>query len=343
MVADIDADQVTVTATLADGSPATPADLGFQGVFNLCDVTPRPGGCPGPLPGDVPTWDPATATLTGNATGADSFGAAGWFEPQLPLRSLTLTFAWRAGLPIYQTWFASRRQDVTGAVTVAEDSCEVTDVRLRLLAADGTVLATTTPRNDGSYEFRGVAATDDFRVELQPGPTECQVVGPDSRGLDLTAGDDSADFRVRGPIEADVTGEVTDEDGEGVPDAVIDVTGDDVEESVTTDEDGEYVVPDLPEGDYTFELDPPAGYVAEGPDEREVRVNQNGEVVGPTDFTPSSVTTAAGWAVGLGVAPWWRLSAAQGVTVNRAGRRPGTAPAPPACPARSRGRGWRSR
>ncbi len=317
------------------------------GAFNLCDVTPGPGGCPGPLPGDVPTWDPATATLTGNAAAADSFGAAGWFEPQVPLRSLTLTLARRAGFPIYQTSFASRRQDVTGSVTVAEGSCDVTDVRLRLLAADGTVVATTTPDADGSYGFAAVAATDDFRVELQPGPFGCQVVGPDSRGLDLTTGDDSADFTLRGPVEADVTGEVSDEDGEGVPEAVIDVTGDGVDDSATTDQDGEYVVPDLPPGDYTLELEPPDGYQAAGPDPREVRVNQRGEVVAPTDFSVTSSSPATpppNGAVPPGARSWWRLSVAPGgAPITPAGRRPRTAPGPPACPGRTRGRAWRAR
>lgn len=47
------------------------------------------------------------------------------------------------------------------------------------------LLATTTPRNDGSYEFPAVAVTDDVRVEVQPGPTECQVVGLGLAGAGL--------------------------------------------------------------------------------------------------------------------------------------------------------------
>ncbi len=66
---------------------------------------------------DVPSWDATTLTLTGNAAALDTSGAAAWFEPSTPISSLSLIFTRRSGLPVYQTWFASIAQDITGTVT----------------------------------------------------------------------------------------------------------------------------------------------------------------------------------------------------------------------------------
>ena len=301
VLGDIDADEVTVAATLADGSPATLADLGFQGVFSLCDAVSRPGACPGPLPGDVPTWEPGRATLVGNPGAADSSGAAGWFEPTAPLSSLTLTFRQRSGLPIYQTWFMSRTQDVTGTVTTdGRPGCDVTQLVLRLVAPDGTVLATTTPGPDGGYGFDRVAATDDLTVRLGPADSDCTVVGPDEAALDLRTADGVADFAVAGEPEpepvADVTGEVVDQDGEGIPDVVLDLDGPGVHETATTDQAGRYELGPVPPGDYTLAVDPPPGLEVVGPDQVPVVVEPDGTLVGDVDFVlrPTSTTPAGG-------------------------------------------------
>ena len=48
VLGDVDADQVLVRATGPGGGAVAVADLGFQGVFNYCDVpSPRPGACSG--------------------------------------------------------------------------------------------------------------------------------------------------------------------------------------------------------------------------------------------------------------------------------------------------------
>jgi hypothetical protein len=98
VLGDIDADQVAITATDATGTPvpATEVDTWFRGTFNYT------GGA------DQPTWNATTSTLTGNAGAVDTDGAAGWFEPDVRLSSLTMTFTRRAGFPVYQTWFVSR-------------------------------------------------------------------------------------------------------------------------------------------------------------------------------------------------------------------------------------------
>ena len=294
VLGDVDADEVTVSATLADGTAATVADLGFQGAFNLCDSVPRPGACPGPLPGDLPTWDPGRSTLVGNPGADDSYGAAGWFEPTAPLSSLTLTFRQRSGLPIYQTWFMSRTQDVTGTVTPdGRPGCDMTQLVLRLVAPDGTVLATTSPGQGGGYTFDRIAATDDFAVRLGPADNGCTVVGADEQALDLRTADDVADFTVAAEdAVAEVAGEVVDQDGAGVPDVVLDLDGPGVDETATTDADGRYDLGPVPPGDYTLAVDPPPGFEVVGPDRVSVVVEPDGTLVGDVDFVlrPTATT-----------------------------------------------------
>lgn len=78
---DIDADRVKVTATAPDGSAVSASDLGFRGGFNYCEAglagKPSCSGSSPVIAGDVAQWDPVTQTLTGNAAGADTQGAAG--------------------------------------------------------------------------------------------------------------------------------------------------------------------------------------------------------------------------------------------------------------------------
>jgi hypothetical protein len=106
VLGDIDADQVEISGLDADGNPASAADLGFAGTFNYCAVSPKPGGCTGPGPfTDVPTWHPGSATLVGN--GPDTFGASGWFQPTVAIKSLTLKFTALIGFPVYQLWLTT--------------------------------------------------------------------------------------------------------------------------------------------------------------------------------------------------------------------------------------------
>ena len=170
VVGDIDADQVSVAATRADGSDATTAQLGFEGAFNACATTPRPGACTGAALTDVPTWDAGTATVRGNAAADDSTGADAWFVPTVPLRTLTLTYRWRSGQPTFQTWFASRTRTASGQVVVADGGdCDLTTATVSLLAADDSVLATTTPAVDGSWSFPRVATTDELQCPAHRG------------------------------------------------------------------------------------------------------------------------------------------------------------------------------
>ncbi|MCD0444607.1 hypothetical protein LO763_13345 [Glycomyces sp. A-F 0318] len=103
---DLDADTVTVRAADAEGNPVPAAGLGFEGVFNYCTVSPRPGACSGGTGPDSPTSRIESASVTITGAGADDNGDAAWFRPTAPLAGLTFEFSALSGLPVYQTWFA---------------------------------------------------------------------------------------------------------------------------------------------------------------------------------------------------------------------------------------------
>ncbi|NUO55187.1 MAG: hypothetical protein HOV71_19350 [Hamadaea sp.] len=160
VIGDLDADTVTISGTDADGDPVSPADLGFQGTFNYCAYSPKPGGCTGPGPfTDVPTWSADTATLVGNTM--DTFGAAAWFQPSVALKTLTFRFSRLVGAPIFQLWLAAKAVPVEVPVTGVTDDCPAT-VELDktdgspILDADGKPVTATTGA-DGVATFDAVA------------------------------------------------------------------------------------------------------------------------------------------------------------------------------------------
>jgi len=147
---DIDVDQVTVTATDALGNPVPTASLGFQGVFNFCDNTPRPAACPplatsttgAPPASDTPTWDAGTATLVGHGT--DTTGADGWFEPTVPVKTLTFVFHAQRGKPIYQIWFAAIPAVAPTTTSTTTTLAPTTTAAPSTTAAPATTAAPTT-------------------------------------------------------------------------------------------------------------------------------------------------------------------------------------------------------
>ncbi|KQX74081.1 hypothetical protein ASD10_02145 [Aeromicrobium sp. Root472D3] len=266
VLGDVDADQVRVSATRADGTAATTADLGFRSAFNLCDTTPRPSSVCSDTgrPKDVPTWDPATATLRGNDAAVDSDGATGWFEPTTSLRTLTFTFTRRAGLPILQTWFAVTKQDVSGTVAVTTGTCSLASATVSLVDASGAVVATRSVDASGTYAFDGVAASDGYRVALSGVPATCLVTSPSSRAIDLRAGDAVTDFSVRQAVPVPITGEVRAVSGplEGVTVTLTPVAGG-PSRTATTDVAGRYVFEDNADAaDYTIAVTAPSGYLS---------------------------------------------------------------------------------
>lgn len=256
VLGDIDADAVRIEATGPDGQALTADELGFRGGFNYCapGVAGKPS-CTGDA-ADVPTWDASTRTLTGNAAAADTAGAAAWFEPNAPITSLTFFFTRRAGLPVYQTWFASLARDISG--TVADDaSAPVEGAQLVLTDASGRVVASTISGVGGTYSFPGVLATNGYTVRAQA-PDGQIVQGPSTRPVDLAETDAvGVDFVVRDIIPVAVTGRVVDDNGNGVGGVTVTIDGG---LTALTDTDGRYLFDTVPAGDRTLTVSVPNGY-----------------------------------------------------------------------------------
>lgn len=253
VLGDIDADQVRIQAVGADGAPLTAAELGFREGFNYCadGVVGKPSCTGDPL--DVPEWDPATLTLTGNDAAADTNGAAAWFEPQTSISSLTFVFTRRAGFPVYQTWFASLARDITGAVT--DTGVGVDGVALNLIDANGDVVGTTTTAGGGLYSFEGFFATDGYTVEAVL-PADKIAVDANRKPADLTDADDVVDFSIRDIVPVAVSGNVSDSDGNPMPGVEVTIGG----VTTTTDSNGDYLFDTVSVGDYTATITTPDGY-----------------------------------------------------------------------------------
>ncbi|WP_217177058.1 carboxypeptidase regulatory-like domain-containing protein [Streptomyces sp. AC495_CC817] len=254
VLGDIDADAVRIHALAADGHVLDATELGFRSGFNYCapGVVGAPS-CTGDA-ADVPTWDPATLTLTGNPAATDTSGAAAWFEPSTPLVSLSFVFTRRAGFPVYQTWFASISRDITGSVVDMVDG-PLDGVAVTLFDRDGRVVDTTTTTGGGGYAFPGVVATDGYTVRVSP-PDGKIAESAGTVSVDLTDADGVADFTVRDVEPVPVSGRVTDTDGRPIAGVVVTIDG----RPTTTDADGRYYFDRVPDGDHTAVITLPDGY-----------------------------------------------------------------------------------
>ncbi|MEY9854326.1 hypothetical protein ABH923_004004 [Leifsonia sp. EB41] len=259
VLGDIDADKVQVRAIGPDGALLTAAQLGYRGGFNYCapGVAGKPS-CTGSAT-DIPNWDPATLTLTGNAAAADTNGSAGWFEPNAPISALTFIYTQRSGFPVYQTWFASLARDITGTVTAATGSPAGATLTLR--DADGAVVATTTSNAGGGYSFTGVQASDGYTVTLTP-PAGSIADGARTKPADLSAADAMVDFGMHVIVPVAVGGTVRDKGGDPVPNATVQLAPG---VTTTTGPDGAYLFDTAAVGTYQVQVvGVPAGYTVVG-------------------------------------------------------------------------------
>ncbi|KPG87491.1 hypothetical protein AEQ27_02355 [Frigoribacterium sp. RIT-PI-h] len=194
VLGDVDADQVTVSATDAAGAAVPASALGFRSTYNSCRTAtggPSPSGDAAGLR-DVPSWNAGSGVLTGNATAADTEGASAWFSPTVPLSTLTFTYQQRAGFPVYQTWFVTKTFTASGTVTndgTAYPGAVVTVVD----PATGEVVGTTTTVGpDGTWSVPGLVSGTPYEVDVTTpdGATDLParsftVTGDDSPGLDF--------------------------------------------------------------------------------------------------------------------------------------------------------------
>jgi len=252
VLGDVDADQATISATLADGTPATVDQLGYAGSYNSCS-TVSPGGwsCPRDPGGvaagqDLPSWDPATGVLRGNDAANDTAGASAWFTPTASLATLTIAYQQRSGLPVYQTWFANRTSSLAG--TAALDGEPLVDTLVTVTAPNGTEYTTTTGA-DGAYAFPALTQADGYRVSIATPDNAAVDRAP--AVVDLRTDVTDADFVLSTvPGTVDLDGSVIDADGRPVADAEVTVT--DTSglplATVVTDADGRWRAVGLPAG-----------------------------------------------------------------------------------------------
>lgn len=293
VLGDIDADAVRVSATTATGATVSAAQLNYRGGFNYCanSGTGQPS-CTGSAT-DVPTWDPATATLTGNDGAADTSGAAGWFEPTAAIKTLTFSFTSRSGLPIFQTWFTGLARDISGSVTsTADGGSAYAGATLTLTDANGDAVATTTSDASGAYAFPGYTAAPGYTVAVEV-PTGWTANGSSSRGVDLTTQDAAnVTFELAPPVVAPsgtIAGSVLDEDGAPVPDVIIDLDGALADVTTTSDDDGTYDFAGLDVGDYTVTATAPDDFEFDGPAAQTVSVDNAGAAVTVPAFRLAAV------------------------------------------------------
>lgn len=248
VLGDIDADQATISATAVDGSAVPIADLGFQGSYNYCQRVGGPS-CAGVGLTDVPTWNPATGVLLGNATATDTSGASGWFSPSVPLATLTITYQERSGIPVYQTWFATKTFSPSGTVTV--DGTPVSGVPLTIRDAAGAVVGTATSGDDGTWSLPGLVSTSGYTVEAGTPPGAAAL--PRLTFDTLDADTPGLDFAFTVPTVA-VTGTIDTAGGDPAAGQSIVFTpvADGLPEvSTTTDADGGFTADLVPSQPYT--------------------------------------------------------------------------------------------
>lgn len=154
---DIDAERITITATKANNSPATAAEIGFQSQYNYNN------------PND--SSQPLTVTQSGNSivvedplcpTACDTVGISIWLKPTVSLSYISIAAFGKSGFPVYQTWFATQYKAVSGDVdpfqgTPAVNPTPVPPVTLDLIdLGTNQVVATTTSDSSGNYSFPAV-------------------------------------------------------------------------------------------------------------------------------------------------------------------------------------------
>ncbi|MBF4579121.1 carboxypeptidase-like regulatory domain-containing protein [Frigoribacterium sp. VKM Ac-2530] len=268
VLGDIDADQATITATGVGGAPVTAAQLGFQGTYNYCAGTGTPS-CDSAGTGDQPRWDAATATLVGNSAAADTEGAAGWFSPSVPLRTLTITYQQRSGFPVYQTWFATKTFSASGTATVGtgDAATPYAGAVVTVTNEAGRVVAVAETDAEGRWNVPSLVATAGYSATITPrgdetaSPVPFALSSAGAAGLDFVFPEDAAV-----PATTTLTGTVFFESGPTAPGRELQILAEGTDTpsaTVTADADGGFVFDGLdPEKRYAI-VDVTGGGVTE--------------------------------------------------------------------------------
>lgn len=243
---DIDAETVTISATVGTRA-ATVTEIGLQDAYNYCDASPRASTCSGlPATGNVvPTVsdDGTTITVADLACPTDpdrcnTTGEALWLMPTAELSSLTVTSAWKRGIPALQVWFATLADRIDG--TILANCAGALPGAVELTVDGENVVATASVTSTGSFAFDNVIQRDDYLLQAASATTPPGVVVSTAGGdltvpgsADLTA---TASFTVSGTVAgpADL-----------IAGRVVRLTGGSVAEETTTDVNGAYAFPGI--------------------------------------------------------------------------------------------------
>lgn len=193
---DIDAEDITITATGTDGQPLD-VSTWFQSAFNACTVSPKPSACPAGTHVDQPTW--ASPILRGSAN--DTNGATAWFKPTAAVKTLTFLQARNvAGAPVYQLWIAS---NVISALTSASPSATASASAAEVCTEDTTALV------NGGFERPTIPAKS-YRQLLESEVPGWETTASDKKieiwstgfnGVSAPVGDQFAELNATQPSE----------------------------------------------------------------------------------------------------------------------------------------------
>lgn len=186
---DIDAEDITITATGTDGQ-ALDVSAWFQSAFNACTVSPKPSACPAGTHVDQPTW--SSPILRGSAN--DTNGATAWFKPTAAVKTITFLQARNvAGAPVYQLWIAS---DVISALSTASPSASASVSTAEVCTEDTTALV------NGGFErpaipaksYRQLLESDVPGWETTASDKKIEIWSTGFNGVDAPVGDQFAEL-----------------------------------------------------------------------------------------------------------------------------------------------------
>ncbi len=207
---DVDAEDITIAATGADGS-ALDVSRWFQAAFNSCNVSPKPSACPAGTHTDQPTW--ASPLLRGSAN--DTNGAAAWFRPTSAVKTLTFSQARNvAGAPIYQLWIAS---DIVSAPASSAASASPSTSASPSASVDLECTAEDTALVNGGFErpaipaksYRQLPEADVPGWETTASDKKIEIWSTGYNGVDAPVGDQFAELNATQPSELFQTVETT--------------------------------------------------------------------------------------------------------------------------------------
>ncbi len=306
VLGDIDADQVTITATDAAGNAVSAADLGYGGTdpstgsYNSCGSVVA-GGWPcgratadDPTPGsDKPTWTPGAngGTLVGNPGASDTAGASAWFSPVVALKTLTISYQQRSGFPVYQTWFTVKTASLTGTATL--DGAPLPGRTVTVQAPRGTIYTTVTDAA-GNYSFPDLPQIPGYTVTVAPPAGTNPDPSLVTQTVTLVGTDGTADFAFRAPAgTASIIGQVVGADGSPAADVPVVITDPNSPEPITTvtNDAGSYTASGLtPETPVTVAVG--------GADPETVTTGEAGAAPAPVrEITTNAVGTVSGTVV----------------------------------------------